>query len=510
MADAPKKILGPDNLFYSTTPDGIEVEINKSDAISGILTGEGKAIDAFFEAMKSTSALRYAFGVVGLVSGAVISALENNAQGLHVTDNFQKTVLDGLASYTGAETGAAIGLFFGSFLGPVGAAVGQPTGAILGGVAGGIFSNNVYPGIQAQLLASSKASAVQANWNAGLPYTLISTTPGVPSIDIYSSGRIVVSALGVTINPDASITTSSGTVYYTPAVGASPNFSANFVPTFGGPQIPFDGQFNTDTSGNVTLNLLTADENGIPRASNTINLTPSAGNLVQEADDPSTQTSYFSLQNPNTTQDWATVLLRLNGTVVTQETVTDRGGNTFTFGYDGNGAVDVETIAQANTGSTAVYSFDTLNQQPWTTAETLFQNGQPTAVYVFNRDGTVQLNNYAPTGQLTSDTLYTTNVGALETVYDIVGNQAYSAYQVQMNAALQATTITQYERNGDVYIDSIDPATGLVKTDTHTRANGGNTTVTYNDYLGNQSCSTIVSNYTAAGANVDQTVYDRD
>ena len=122
----------------------------------------------------------------------------------------------------------------------------------------------------------------------------------------------------------------------------------------------------------------------------------------------------------------------------------------------------------------------------------------------------MQLNNYAPSGQLTSDIVYTTNVGALQTVYDIVGNQAYSTYQVQSNAALQATTITQYERSGDVYIDAIDPASGLVKTDTHTRANGGNTTVTYNDYLGNQSYYTIVSNYTAAGASLDQTIYYRN
>lgn len=320
----------------------------------------------------------------------------------------------------------------------------------------------------------------------------------------------MVSALGVTINPDASITTTTGTVYYTNSGGASPNFYASYDPTYGGAAIPFSGKFNTDNSGSVNVDLLLGNDIDIPRASATINLTPSAGNLVQQAFDETTQTTYLRLQNPNTTQDWATVLLRLNGTVLTQETVTDRGGNTFTFGYDGNGAVDVETIAQANTGSTAVYSFDTLNQQAWTTAETLFQYDQPVAAYVFNRDGTVQLNNYASTGQLDSDTLYTTNVGALETVYDIVGNQPYSAYQVQMNAALQTTTITQYERSGDVYVDAVDPATNLVKTDTHIRPNGGNTTSIYNDYLGNQSYSTIVSNYTAAGAAIDQTVYYRD
>lgn len=150
-----------DNLFHTTTPDGIEVDINASDIVSGELTSVGTIIDDFAKTLKN-SAASGAFGIVGLAAGAVVSAIENNAQGLHVTDNVQKTLLDSIAGYYGAKIGATIGELLGPLAPPLGPIVFPPTGAVIGAITGGIFSNNIYPGIQAQLLASNKASAVQA------------------------------------------------------------------------------------------------------------------------------------------------------------------------------------------------------------------------------------------------------------------------------------------------------------------------------------------------------------
>ena len=98
----------------------------------------------------------------------------------------------------------------------------------------------------------------------------------------------------------------------------------------------------------------------------------------------------------------------------------------------------------------------------------------------------------------------------MENVFDTIGNQAYFSYHVQMNASLQATAITQYERSGDVYSDAIDPGTNRVMTDTHYRPNGGNTTVVSNDWQGTQPYSSIVSNYTSTGSSIDETLYNRD
>lgn len=343
-----------DNLFHVTTDDGLDIDVNASDIVSGFLTAQNKAITNFAASIGNSSGLLKSFGLVGVAAGAVISAWENNTQGLSVSSNFEKTALDLLAGYSFAEGGATLGAILGGFFPPIGPVILSPVGAVIGGIAGGIFSNNVYPLIQEQLLASNQAGDVQAHWAAGLPYTLTSTTPGVPSVNFYANGQVSVPSLGVTINPGGSVTTSTGTIYYQNA-GASPNFSSTFVPNDGSASTPLSGQFTTDNQGNVGLGLQTTDTNGIPVTSGLLNLTASPSNPVQESFDTSTQSTYVTLVNPDPTQGWGSVTLRFNGTVVTQEVVTDRALNQFTFGYDGNGAVDVETITQFGTPTTAIY-----------------------------------------------------------------------------------------------------------------------------------------------------------
>lgn len=507
----PTTSTSPDSLFTVTSPGGINISVNASDVVSALLTAQGAAIDHindFNKVLEVAPEASGAFGLLGLAAGAVISALENNAQGMDVDDNFQKTVLDGAASYTGAEIGGYVGALFGPLL-PGGILYGAPAGALIGGFVGGVISNNVYPYIQAQLLASKQAGAVQAAWGAGLPYTLTPNTPGVPSVNFYANGLVVIPSLGVTFGPGGSVTTPTGSMQ-TSYTGASPNFSSQFTPNDGSAPTTLSGQVAADDQGNVTTTMQVTDANGVAHTSGPVNMTDSPNNPVQESFDPDTQTTYLSLTNPDPTQGWYSIQLSLNNTVVTKETVTDRALNTFTFGYDGNGAVDVEVITQFNTPTQAIYSFDTLNQQSWTSAETLFSSGQPVASYYFNRDGTVTMNNFVAGGQLGSNTVYTTNVGALETVWDTVGNQTYSAYQVQMNVSLQTTAITQYERNGDTYVDQISPTNGLVMTDTHYRANGGNTTVTSNDWGGTETWASVVSDYTSAGSAIDTNVFNHD